>query len=114
MEVGIFNLKKLKTRIFATRGFPTLLRFPTFHSQKWRKFQTRNVTCGGGHNGGGKSIDGGVGSREGPGVEAAHGGDVGGGGVGGDAGQLESGLAADQAGGERGVRLKVRRVTAWI
>ena len=58
------------------------------------------VTCGGGHNGGGQSIDGGVGSREAPGVEAAHGGDVGGGGVGGDAGQLKSGLSADQAGGE--------------
>ena len=72
------------------------------------------VTCGGGHNGGGQSIDGGVGSREAPGVEAAHGGDVGGGGVGGDAGQLESGLSADQAGGERGVRLKVRRVIAWL
>ena len=46
------------------------------------------VTCGGGHNGGGQSIDSGVGGGKSPGVEAAHGRDVGGGRVGGDTGQL--------------------------
>ena len=58
-----------------------------------------SVTCSGGHNGRSESIDSRGRSGQGPGVEAPHGRDVGGGRGGGHTGQLESRLAAHQTGG---------------